>query len=70
MAIAMPRGGGGRGGVRGLGGAWSGGHRGRPNNGGRGRLPMTWNRGREGERGGGSVAGVWAGSGVWGPATG
>jgi hypothetical protein len=53
----------------GTGGTWSGGCHGRPYSGGRGRLPVTWNRGREGERGGG-VAGMWAGSRVWGPAIG
>jgi hypothetical protein len=35
----------------GAGGAWSGGHRGWPDSDGCGRLPTTWNRGREGERG-------------------
>jgi hypothetical protein len=34
-----------------VGGARSGGHCGRPDNDGHGRLPATWNRGREGVAG-------------------
>jgi hypothetical protein len=54
----------------GVGGTWLGGRRGRPDNGRHGRLPATWNRGREGERVSDGVAGMCAGSGVWGPAAG
>jgi hypothetical protein len=57
------------GGGPGLGCARSGSHRGRPDNGGCGQLPTTWNRGW-GREGGGGVAGVWAGSAVRGPAIG